>query len=218
MLDHVKSTSPRASERAACCRRLRLKRIAHLGTAGGCCSAECQSRLCRLWVSRVASGTSRRSWHVRYASNSDPIGASQRSVAMCHLRTHAAQQKTQQIAAALHSITSSARPSSGSGTVHGALRVAFGRRWSSPLAVADHAGTLPQGDSCVRPSLHGRLVGRLRNLEILDAGNIVDDDFPSVVPQVDAEVKMHPGFSLPQHRAWQIGHTCSGEPLSPLRQ
>ena len=33
--------------------------------------------------SRVASGRSRRSWHVRYASNSDPIGASQRSVAMC---------------------------------------------------------------------------------------------------------------------------------------
>jgi hypothetical protein len=39
---------------------------------------------CLLRVSRVASGPSRRSWHVRYAFNSDPIGASQRSVAMCH--------------------------------------------------------------------------------------------------------------------------------------
>src|SRR5215831_9454457 len=47
-----------------------------------------------MWVSRVASGRSRRSWHVRYASNSDPIGASQRSVAMCHLRTRAPQQTT----------------------------------------------------------------------------------------------------------------------------
>ena len=28
-------------------------------------------------------GRSRRSWRVRYASNSDPLGASQRSVAMC---------------------------------------------------------------------------------------------------------------------------------------
>ena len=39
---------------------------------------------CPSWVSRVASGRPRRSWHVRYASNSDPIGASRRSVAMCH--------------------------------------------------------------------------------------------------------------------------------------
>jgi len=23
------------------------------------------------------------------------------------------------------------------------------------------------------------------------------------------------GFSLPQYQAWQIGDTCSGEPLSP---
>src|SRR5262245_11021185 len=39
-------------------------------------------RQCPLWVSRVASGPSQRSWHVCYASNSDPISASQRSVAM----------------------------------------------------------------------------------------------------------------------------------------
>ena len=43
--------------------------------------------LCRLWVSRVASGRSQRSRHVRYASNSDPIGASQRSVVMCQERS-----------------------------------------------------------------------------------------------------------------------------------
>jgi hypothetical protein len=37
--------------------------------------------------SRVASGRSRRSWHVRYASNSDPIGASQQNVALCQKET-----------------------------------------------------------------------------------------------------------------------------------
>src|SRR5262249_16500594 len=31
-------------------------------------------------------GRSRRSWRVRYASNSDPIGASQQNVALCHKR------------------------------------------------------------------------------------------------------------------------------------
>src|SRR5262245_48483200 len=41
---------------------------------------------------RLASGPSRRSWHVRYDCKSDPIGASQRSVAMCHKRTYAVQQ------------------------------------------------------------------------------------------------------------------------------
>jgi hypothetical protein len=41
------------------------------------------AKLCRLRVSRVASGRSRRSWDIRYASNSDPFGALQRSLAMC---------------------------------------------------------------------------------------------------------------------------------------
>jgi hypothetical protein len=43
-------------------------------------------------VSRAGSRRSRSGWHVRYASNSDPIGASQRSVAMCHSPTYAVQQ------------------------------------------------------------------------------------------------------------------------------
>src|SRR5262245_9645631 len=42
-----------------------------------------------MWVRSVASGRSRRSWHVRYASNSDPIGVSQRSVARCQEETRA---------------------------------------------------------------------------------------------------------------------------------
>ena len=65
------------------------------------CTAGFRRSLCRLWVSRLASGRSRRSWYVRYASNNDPIGASQRSVAMCQKRTKCTQQKP-------HSITSSA--------------------------------------------------------------------------------------------------------------
>ena len=53
------------------------------GGARSVCTATIKSRACLTWVSRVASGRSRCSWHVRYASNSDPIGASQRNVAMC---------------------------------------------------------------------------------------------------------------------------------------
>jgi hypothetical protein len=45
-----------------------------------------------LWVMRVASVCPRRSWHVRYASDSDRIGASQRTVAMGHSPTYAVQQ------------------------------------------------------------------------------------------------------------------------------
>ena len=55
------------------------------------CTAGFRRSLCRLWVSRLASGRSRRSWYVRYASNNDPIGASQRSVARCHNQTYAPQ-------------------------------------------------------------------------------------------------------------------------------
>jgi Uri superfamily endonuclease len=40
------------------------------------------AKLCRLRVSRVASGRSRRSWHVRYASNSDRVGASEQNNAL----------------------------------------------------------------------------------------------------------------------------------------
>src|SRR4029077_11162036 len=53
-------------------------------TVSVACIATKSAALCPSWVSRVASRRSRRSWHVRYASKSDPIGASQRSVAMCH--------------------------------------------------------------------------------------------------------------------------------------
>jgi hypothetical protein len=63
-----------------------------------------------------------------------------------------------------------------------------------PPAVMDYAGTLAQGDDCFRPPLHGRSIGCYRNLEILDAGKIVDNDFPGVVPQVDAVVEMRSGF------------------------
>jgi len=58
-----------------------------------CCAAGFLAGLCPVRVNRVASRRSRRSWHVRYASNSDPIGASPRSVAMCHFQTHALQQR-----------------------------------------------------------------------------------------------------------------------------
>jgi hypothetical protein len=38
------------------------------------------SRLCRLWVKRATSMRSRRSRNVRYASNTDRIGASQQNI------------------------------------------------------------------------------------------------------------------------------------------
>jgi hypothetical protein len=48
---------------------------------------------------------------VRFTSDSDQTGASQRSDALCHKPTYAVQQTRR------YSITSSARPSSSSGTV-----------------------------------------------------------------------------------------------------
>jgi hypothetical protein len=46
-------------------------RIAHLSTAGDCCTAGFRSDLCRRWVSRVRSRLARTRLHVRCTSDSD---------------------------------------------------------------------------------------------------------------------------------------------------
>src|SRR5690349_11269429 len=58
------------------------------------CTAETLSYACPLWVKRVASTRSRCARHVRYASNSDQIDASQQTVALCQNRTNDRSKKT----------------------------------------------------------------------------------------------------------------------------
>ena len=50
----------------------------------------------------------------------------------------------------------------------------------------DHPGTLPQCDGRARPAVAGCLVGRHRHLEILDAGQVLNDFLAINGPHVDA--------------------------------
>ena len=58
----------------------------------------------------------------------------------------------------------------------------------------DHTGILAQDDNRLWPSLQGHSVGRFRNLEILDAGKMLDNVLPRVVPHIDPVGKISSGF------------------------
>jgi len=57
-------------------------------------------------------------------------------------------------------------------------------------AVLDHSRTLPQGDGGTGPAFAGGAESGERNLEILDAGDVLDDAFPVRGPGIDAEGEM----------------------------
>jgi hypothetical protein len=52
--------------------------------------------------------------------------------------------------------------------------------------IVDHARASPQGDDCSRPSLQGGPIGRFRDFEILDSGQVFDDVLAGIVPHIDA--------------------------------
>jgi hypothetical protein len=72
-----------------------------------------------------------------------------------------------------------------------------------PPAIVDHPYALAQGDDCFWPSLHGRAIGRLGYLEVLDAGEMFDDVFAGVVPHIDAVRELRTGLHgfVGSHRA-----------------
>jgi hypothetical protein len=52
---------------------------------------------------------------------------------------------------------------------------ALGQVWGLTPAIVDHAGASTQGNGCLGPAFHGCPIGCFRNLEILDAGKVLDD-------------------------------------------
>jgi hypothetical protein len=61
--------------------------------------------------------------------------------------------------------------------------------------IAHHARALPQHDARCRPARDGGAVRRLRELEIVDAGDVVDDVVAGVIPNVDPELEMRLVFT-----------------------
>ena len=59
-------------------------------------------------------------------------------------------------------------------------------------AVFNHPRVLPQGQCRFGPTLAGSMVGRHRDLEILDASHVLDDALAVVGPPVDAEREVIP--------------------------
>jgi hypothetical protein len=55
--------------------------------------------------------------------------------------------------------------------------------------IAHHARALPQHDARCRPARDGGAVRRLRELEIVDAGDVVNDVVAGVIPNVDPDWK-----------------------------
>jgi len=62
-----------------------------------------------------------------------------------------------------------------------------------PVLIYD-ARALPQGDPGCGPARHRRPVDRFGHLEIVGAGNVLDDAVASVVPDVHAEGEVRLGF------------------------
>ena len=65
---------------------------------------------------------------------------------------------------------------------------------SWPPAIVDDPRPLAQGDDRFRPSLHGSSVGCFRNLEILDAGKVLNDVLAGIVPHIEPVREIGSGF------------------------
>ena len=62
----------------------------------------------------------------------------------------------------------------------------------------DHARALAQGDDGFRPSLSQPPIGRLRYLELLNAGQVLND-LASVVPRIKAVRELGAGLHASSH-------------------
>jgi hypothetical protein len=79
------------------------------------------------------------------------------------------------------------------------------RRQPRPPATPDHPRALAQRDGRAGPALDRGPIGRLRHLEILDAGNVLDEVVAAGIPHVDAESEMSPR----RHRYCSLPQFCS---------